>query len=162
VHPLRGFRLPCLAALSLATAFALPAIAAARSGECREHACVANIVVSPQPVSFTSAERFQLSEERLVVRVFVDGSELKLVSRDGRHGCRTHLRGPGTSATVSVCGVNPPVEVRASRTWGGSVRMEVVYRARHVPQGVKGISASSGSGGGGGVEPTGSGGVGAP
>jgi hypothetical protein len=122
---------------------------------------VARIVVGPDPVTFTSSERFRVEEERLVVRLFVDGAELKLVRREGRHGCRTHFRGAGTTATVSVCGRSTPVEVRASRTWGGSVRMEIVYRARHVPQGVEGISASS-AGGGGGVEPTGSGGVGAP
>jgi len=165
VHPRRGFRLPCLAALSLATAFALPAIVAACSGECHEHACVARVVVGPQPVTFTSAERFSASEERIVVRLFVDGSELRLVRRDGRHGCRTTFRGAGTTATVSICGGSTPVEVRASRSWGGSVRMEIRYRAHHVPQGVKGISASSdggGGGAGGGVQPTGSGGVGAP
>ena len=161
MHPRRGFPLPCLAALAFAALLALPAIVAACNNECHEHSCVARIVVGPDPVSFTSAERFQLQEERLVVRLFVDGSELKLVRRDGRHGCRTHYRGPGTTATVSVCGRSTPVEVQASRTWGGSVQMAIVYRARRVPQGVKGITASS-NGGEGGVEPGGSGGVGAP
>lgn len=162
MHPRRGFRPPCLALLTLATALAVPAITAACSNQCHEHSCVARIVVGPEPVTFTSAERFRLSDERLTIRVSVDGSELKLVRRDGRHGCRTHLRGAGTTATVSVCGASAPIEVRASRSWGGSVRMEIVYRARHVPHGVKGISASSGDGGGGGVESSGSGGVGAP
>ena len=161
MHPRRGFRLPCLAALSLAAALAVPAITAACSNECHGHSCVARIVVGPEPVTFTSAERFHVSDERLTIRLFVGGSELKLVRRDGRHGCRTHLRGAGTTATVSVCGGSTPIEVRASRNWGGSVRMEIVYRARRIPQGVKGISASSGESGGGGVESSGSGGVGA-
>jgi hypothetical protein len=160
VHPHRGSRLPCLLALTLAAALAGPAITAACSNECHEHSCVARIVVGPEPVTFTSAERFRLSEERLTVRLFVGGSELKLVRRDGRHGCRTRLRGAGTAATVSACGGSTPIEVTASRNWGGSVKMEIVYRARHIAQGVKGISASSG--GGGGVESSGSGGVGAP
>ena len=161
MHPRRGFHLPCLAALSLATALALPAIVAACNDECHDHSCVASVVVGPEPVTFTSGERFRLREDRVVVRLFVDGSEMKLARRDGRHGCRTHFHGAGTTATVSVCGSSTPVEVRASRSWGGSVQMKIVYRARHVPQGVKGISASS-NGGGGGVQSSGSGGVGAP
>lgn len=161
--PRRGSRLPCLAAFSFVAALAVPALTAACSNRCHAQSCTARIIVGPEPVTFTSAERFRPADERVVVRVFVDGRELKLVRRDGRHGCRTHLSGSGTRATVSLCGTSGPLQVRASRNWGGSVRMEIVYRARDIPQGVRGISASSsGEGGGGGVEPSGTGGVSAP
>jgi hypothetical protein len=156
-----GVRLPSRAALVLAAALAVPALTEASAHRCHQQSCVARIIVGPRPILFTSAERFQMGSERLVVRLFVDGTELRLVRREGWHGCRTHLGEAGVHATVSVCGASTPVEVRASRSWGGSVKMEIVYRAHRIAQGVKGISASSGSGNGG-VASSGTGGVGAP
>ena len=156
-----GVRPPCCAAIALAVTLALPALTAARTQSCQTASCTARITVGPEPVVFTSAERFDTAEQQVVVHVLVNEVEMQAVRRDGRQGCRRHLRGAGTYATVSVCGSLARVVVRASRAWGGSVRMEIRYRARRVPQGVKGVSTSSADSSGG-VGPSGTGGVGAP
>jgi len=151
--------LPCSATLALAAALALPALTAARTQACEAAPCSARILVGPEPVVFVSTERFDPTDHRIVVHVLVDGAALEPVRGQEEQGCRRHLRGSDTRATVSVCGRPARVEVRASRAWGGSVRMEIRYRARRA-QGVKGVSASSADGSGG-VGPSGTGGVGA-
>jgi hypothetical protein len=154
-----GTRISGCAALVLATALIIPGLTSARARPCEDESCTARILVGPEPVLFVSRERFDLAERRLAVRVLVDGESLRPLADADRPGCRRHLRGPGVAATVSVCGRLARLEVRAGRTWGGTVPMEIRYRAREVPRAVKGVSAdSSGSGG---VAPSGSGGLGA-
>jgi hypothetical protein len=154
-----GARLPLCAALALVAMLALPALTAARTQSCEASPCSARILVGPEPVLFVSTQRFD-PDSQLTVRLLVGGDPMRPLPRDDRQPCRRRLRGAGTSATVSVCGKPARLAVRASRSWGGSVQMEIRYRARRVAQAVKGVSASSAEGSGG-TGPSGTGGVGA-
>jgi hypothetical protein len=155
-----GLSLPACGVLALAAALVLPGQTAARSSACEAAPCSARILVGPEPVVFVSKQRFDPAERRLSVALLIDGAPMRPLPGEERRGCRRRLHRSGTNATVSVCGRPARLEVRASRTWGGSVRLEIRYRARPVAPEVKGVSAGSAEESGG-VAPAPSGGVGA-